>query len=116
MCEQGKATNELNYWKDCPEILADKKVLLLPEMEKEYNDWKELKATYFKLKEESARLVAIVKENQFKLFGEGARIRRENADALFRLKKDLALVEKEYNAKKDRVPILEEMINLLHSL
>ena len=108
--------NELNYWRDFPQSIADKKEELLSSLENELELWNSVNQKYTELSKEYETFDAIVKQNQFALFGEGAKLRKENKEKANSIQAELQKIEAEYKQRKETHEIIERKVALLKSI
>ena len=114
--EYGNNNNEINYWKDYPEFLNSNKEKILAELKEELNKWQSIEEKYCAIESEIAKTKEIVKQNQFKLFGEGAKIRRENEEKIYSLQTQKFNLESEYKERQKSASSIEKKIELLNSI
>lgn len=113
---RGMVENELNYWRDFPQSVADKKEELLSSLENDLELWNSVNKKYTELSEEYKTVDAIVKQNQFSLFGEGAKLRKENKEKAHSIQAELQKIEDEYKQRKETHEIIERKVALLKSI
>ena len=112
----GVAENELNFWRDFPQSVANKKGELLLALEKELELWDIVKQKYITLSKEYARVDAIIKKNQFSLFGEAAKMRRQNKEKAQSILSEAQKIKDEYKQRKETHKTIERKIALLKSI
>ena len=111
--DRGKKENEIQYWKDYPDVLASQKSTFLAEAEEEYSEWETVRDKYLNLKERLVNAQNLVKQNQFKMFGEGGKIRKENEKIILDIKREILYLEDDYNHRKKNVAFLENKLQFL---
>lgn len=113
---RGMLENELKFWRDFPQSVADKKEELLSFLENDLELWNSINKKYTELSEEYKTVGAIVKQNQFSLFGEGAKLRKENKEKAHSIQAELQKIEDEYKQRKETHEIIERKVALLKSI
>ena len=111
MCE-----NEYNYWKDFPQTVIENKDKLLEILKADLDSWNSVNKKYQELNAEYENVNAIIKQNQFKVFGEGAKLHKENKAKARSIKAELDNIESEYKKRMSTHEIIERKIALLESL
>jgi len=114
--KRGINENELNYWKDYPEVISSQKLQLLSELESDLALWNDVNQKYIQLNEEYEQVEAVIKKNQFKLWGDGAKLRKENETKASALEKEIRQIEKEYSKREKTHTLIERKIEFLKSI
>lgn len=114
--KRGMAENELNYWRDFPQTIIEKKEELLEILEADFELWKSVDKKHKELSEEYENVDAIVKQNRFKLFGEGAKLCKENKAKAHSIQAELDQIEDEYKKRMRTHEIIERKIAFLKSI
>lgn len=112
----GLIENEINYWRDYPQSITEKKDELLSTYENELELWNKINEQYTELATEHKKVIAIIKQNQFNLFGDGAKLRKENKVKLQLIESEIRKIEYEYSQRKGTYKTIERKLEILKSI
>lgn len=113
---RGLLENELNFWIDFPQSIAYNKDELLFSLENDLKLWNDVNQKYTELTEMYNAVDNIIKQNQFALFGEGAKLRKKSKEKAQLIQEELHQIADEYIKRKQTHEIVERKVELLKSI